>query len=55
MVVLAVLLLWSHKEQGYYRSRISSVGRALDCRSEGRGFDSGAGPILRVFKQSKIT
>ena len=44
VVVLAVSLtlkcLWSHKEQGYYRSRMSSVGKALDCISEGRGFDS---------------
>ena len=23
-----------------YRGRISSVGRALDCRAGGRGFDS---------------
>ena len=30
--------------------RISSVGRAVDCRAGGRGFDSGSGPILRVLK-----
>ena len=25
---------------GFFRGRISSLGRALDCRAEGRGFDS---------------
>ena len=33
------------------KSRISSVGRVLDCRTGGRGFDSrGVRPILRVLK-----
>ena len=27
-------------EKGFNRGRISSVGRALDCRAGGRGFDS---------------
>ena len=32
--------------------RISSVGRALDCRAEGRGvLNPGARPILMVLKQ----
>ena len=32
--------------------RISSVGRALDCRGEGRGvLNPGAGPIVMVLKQ----
>ena len=30
-------------------SRISSVGRALDCRAEGMGLIPGGGAILRVF------
>ena len=32
------------------RARISSLGRALDCRAGGRGFDSREGPILQVIK-----
>ena len=33
-----------------YRGRFSSVGRAFDCRAEGRGFDSRDRTILRISK-----
>ena len=37
-------------EKNLSRGRISSVGRALDCRAEGRGFDSRGGTNTQGLK-----
>ena len=34
-------------------SRGSSIGRAFDCRSNGRWFDSGPRDLIRVLDNSK--
>ena len=42
LLLLAFLFFTSvfFSEETFYRGRVSSVGRALDCRAGGRGFDS---------------
>ena len=50
MITILGLNLLLHKQIHDFFDRISSVGRALDCREGGRGFDSRGWAITPVLK-----
>ena len=50
MITILGLNLLLHKQIHDFFDRISSVGRALDCREGGRGFDSRGWAITHGLK-----